>query len=158
MFCRLMIKLLKFIFLFSCTIPLSFFSLAQKIQLQDGKDLYLIQDSIDYYRDASESLTINEVSSSGFSDKFQKSTISFFDKDDLPEIYWVRLHVINNRSKENQSWYFESWDFDFDEIEFYVPDNKGGFFKTDMGYLQRFEKRNSFFSLTFVPVNRQPTI
>ncbi|MBX9853651.1 MAG: transposase [Cytophagaceae bacterium] len=139
-----MIKHIRYIILSICILLFSFVSFSQRIELKDGQDLYFILDTLYMYRDTSGSFTIGEVSAADFSGKFKNGTISFFDKDELPEIYWTKLTVVNNRDNENQSWYFESWNFDFDEIEFYVPDNKGGFFKTSMGYHRDFKDRNIF--------------
>jgi hypothetical protein len=126
----------------------------QEIILRDGQNRYMLVDTVEYYCDASQQLTIKEISSLAFSRNFKKSVIPKTG-DHSRENYWVRIKIINRRSDENQAWYFESWSFDYDDIEFYVPNGKG-FIKTSMGYHKDFSERNIFHKNFSFHINLRP--
>ena len=113
------------------------------ITLTNESEQYHISDAIEYYPDSLENITIEQISSPTFSGKFLSGRIPYSERN-YDKSYWIRFTVHNQRDLENQVWYFESWGFDIDHIEFYVPDRKGAFFKTSMGYSEDFSRRNIF--------------
>lgn len=112
----------------------------ETVVLEDGKDMYFIADLMEILADSSDELSIRDVSHPDYSRKFRQETIP--DMHENYTTYWLRFHIHNKRSSENLSWYFESWGFDLDFIELYVPDGYGGFYKSSAGYGQSFNTRN----------------
>lgn len=108
------------------------------IHLVDTIDQYLINNNLEFFSDTNQNLTIQNVSKAS-RDKFllKNPYTEYFNK-----YYWIKFTVANRRTSENQSWYFESWNFDIDDIEFYVPNKKGGYIRTSMGYEKNFYQRN----------------
>ncbi|MBX9853654.1 MAG: transposase [Cytophagaceae bacterium] len=111
------------------------------VVLTNDGERYFITPFLQYYCDTTRNLSIEEISAPAFTGKFSKVGIPYIEKN-YDKNYWVRFTIINKRDRENLSWYFESWGFDLDEVEFYVPDKRGGFFKTSMGYNRNFYDRN----------------
>jgi hypothetical protein len=124
-------------------IVLQTISWAEDIILEDGKETYFISQFIEHLEDSTQLLSIEDISSPAYTHAFRKGNIPYYEKE-YDKVYWIKFSVHNKRKKENQSWYFESWGFDIDHIEFYVPDREGKFFKTSMGYAEDFSNRNIY--------------
>jgi len=81
---------------------------------------------IDILEDPQNALTIKEISSALWADKFQKPLSDIPSNDHNSSSYWMRFTVKNN-TRENKKWILEFLDFRIDELEIYEPDGKGGF-------------------------------
>jgi hypothetical protein len=124
--------------------PITVFSKGNSVLLEDGKDHYYISPNLEFYCDQTHSLQINDITNPNFSSNFSNLQQPYFKDSATLNNYWVRFTLINRRSNENKSWYFESWSFNIDDVEFYVPDNKMGYLKTSMGYFKEFNERPFF--------------
>jgi hypothetical protein len=114
---------------------------ASEIILENGTDEYFINKELEYFYDSTETLTIDDIISKNYS--FTTEPFSYVEKKD-EKVYWIKFSVNNQRNYETQSWYFESWGFDIDDIEFYIPDKKGGFIRSRMGFARNFSERKIF--------------
>jgi hypothetical protein len=120
---------------------IAFASKAGDLTLRNGDNEYFLNKYLEYFYDSTEKLTIDDVTSGKY--PFSGKAFSYV-KEPNEKVYWIRFTIDNKRSFETQSWYFESWGFDIDDIEFYIPDKKGGFIKNRMGYAHNFYERKIF--------------
>ncbi len=130
-------------FLFTCFSFLTIISFAnaKEVVLENGIDQYFITQELEYYYDSTENITVEDIVSNNY--LFSTQAFSYVEKKN-EKVYWVKFSVRNNRSIETMTWYFESWGFDIDDIEFFIPDKKGGFIKNRMGYAREFSERKLF--------------
>lgn len=114
------------------------------VVLKDDKDSYFISEYLQHFCDTTNQLTIKEISSGRLGNHFSAFKNPYIDHPYSGKNHWIRFTISNQRSNENQSWYFESWGYNIDEIEFYVPDKTGNFIRTSMGYYKDFSERNYY--------------
>ncbi|MEL6654742.1 MAG: 7TM-DISM domain-containing protein, partial [Bacteroidota bacterium] len=61
--------------------------------------------------------------------------------DQFEQYIWLRMQVEDLRQESLQSWYFEAWGFDIEEIRFYRPLAGAGYTQEEIGYLHPFGQR-----------------
>jgi hypothetical protein len=136
MFRNINLFILCFLFL-----VIAFGAKAEDLLLKNGSNEYFLNNYLEYFYDSTEKLSIKDITSGKY--PFSNKALSYV-KERNEKVYWIRFTIDNKRSFETQSWYFESWGFDIDDIEFYIPDKKGGFIKNRMGYARDFSERKIF--------------
>ncbi|HEY3404696.1 MAG TPA: 7TM diverse intracellular signaling domain-containing protein [Ohtaekwangia sp.] len=93
-----------------------------------------------YYLDTTNTLTFWQVSSHGFSKRFQAHP-SYQNKDFKPgAAYWIRL-PIHHSEKTKKVWLLEFYDQTIDHIEAYVPQEDGSYQNILMGDRKPFPYR-----------------
>ena len=119
--------------------------LKAEVHLNEGKDIYYVTRDLDFLIDKNQSLTIDDLSRGSHENEFLKDVIPYIEVDH-DYTYWGRLKIINNRvdTLNNVSWYFESFGFDIDEFEFYIPRTDGSFLKKEMGFFMPFDYRGIY--------------
>ncbi len=93
-----------------------------------------------YYKDLTNAVTFEQISSPAFSTKFQQHT-DYRNKDFVPNAsYWVRL-PIRHVSQTQKAWLLEFYDQTIDHIDAYVPQANGTYQLVKLGDEQPFSKR-----------------
>jgi hypothetical protein len=96
--------------------------------------------SLSYYEDVENMLTIKEVSKDSFQSRFLKNPL-YSNKDyNTDATYWIKFSIRQNASSD-KLWLLEFYDQTIDEIVAHIPDKKGGFKVVKMGDLLNFEQR-----------------
>ena len=150
--------------LFSCTWLLAFLcyhhGFGQRVvSLRDSVPQYIFSfQEIEYLEDPNEIFTISEISSAGFSDRFQASGTFSPENYNRNSAYWYRIRVkLNSRSKHQ--WQIEFFDQTIDRIDFFEPLGEGGFSQQTFGdsfsFGQRALKHKNFF--VKLPENQEGT-
>ncbi|MBX9850247.1 MAG: hypothetical protein K2X86_00640 [Cytophagaceae bacterium] len=111
---------------------------AAGIMLSDTTEAYRISNGYaEVYKDKSNKLTIKEISSPLYSNKFQSLSVAGTSLSEPGTHYWVRINIKNN-SYNTKHWVLELYDFRINEVEMYMPDKK---FYNKSGYAVSFDKR-----------------
>ena len=93
-----------------------------------------------YYIDKTNSLSFWQISSNGFSNRFQEHA-SYQNKDFVKNAsYWIRL-PIRHSVKSKRIWLLEFYDQTIDNIEMYIPQEDGSYRNLVMGDGQPFPQR-----------------
>lgn len=96
--------------------------------------------SLFYYEDVENNLTINDVSSESFQSNFKENP-RYSNKDyNIEANYWIKFSIKHNPSSE-KLWLLEFYDQTIDEIVAYIPDKNGSFREVKMGDILNFEER-----------------
>ncbi|TVP48174.1 MAG: signal transduction protein [Mongoliibacter sp.] len=111
------------------------------IRLTDDSLHFHITELVDFYLDKSKELRFEDIISPVYQSKFRKSSNSYIESEDAEGALWVRISVKNERSRQNEAWFFESWGFDIGKIAFYMPDKGNSYFKNESGYALPFAER-----------------
>ncbi|MFH6985764.1 7TM-DISM domain-containing protein [Marinoscillum luteum] len=112
------------------------------VYLTDEQEHYVVQEHMDYLIDSTQHFSVTDLSTRP--EIFQPILRADVVPDHLDDYLWLRLTVKNERSDLNESWYFESWGFDIDEISFFIPTDSGNFQVREMGYDLPFNTRPIF--------------
>jgi hypothetical protein len=120
---------------------IAFFVKAGEVVLENGKDQYFVNQQLEYFYDSTDNLTLQDILSGR--GKFSSKPFPYVEEKN-EKSYWIRFSVNNKRSSEIMSWYFESWGFDIDDIEFFIPDKKGVYKNSRMGFARDFAEREIF--------------
>ncbi|MBY0425392.1 MAG: hypothetical protein K2Q22_07135, partial [Cytophagales bacterium] len=113
------------------------------IVLSDTSNEYVASfQFIDIFEDVSKKLTINDIASEEYKDKFINNQVQLPRNPHTGSAYWIRVNVKNNSSKETH-WLTEFYDSSIEKIQFYIPDGKGG-------YVERTAGNTMPFSVKFV--------
>ena len=107
---------------------------AQKpVAVLDTRDQYIFTFSeIEFLEDATEKLTIGQVSSLAYSARFEKNPVQHPNNTNKNSTYWFRLKIRHN-SHSKKTWLIEFFDQTIDHLEFYSPLPSGGFELTKLG-------------------------
>jgi PAS domain-containing protein len=113
---------------------------APHIIIKKEKEIYPIGLNLDILEDINGKLTIDNVSSDKFSNKFipsqnEKPGFGFTDS-----IYWIRF-TINAEKNIHKKWYLELAYPLMDKIELYTPNKDKGFINEKAGYAYPFNNR-----------------
>ncbi|MBI3220702.1 MAG: transposase [Bacteroidetes bacterium] len=93
-----------------------------------------------YYKDVSNAVTFEQISSATFATKFQQHT-DYRNKDFVPNAsYWVRL-PIRHAANTQKAWLLEFYDQTIDHIDAYVPQVDGTYQLIKLGDEQPFTDR-----------------
>ena len=119
--------------LFFGFLSLTFAFGADVITLTPGTNEYTASyQFIDIFEDSSKTLTINDISSPEYANRFKQN------KEQLPRnyhtksAYWIR-YTLQNNCDSSIKWLQEFYDSSIEEIFFYTPDGKGGYIETQAG-------------------------
>lgn len=141
-------------FLFFCHwIILGFCAYGQPpIAIADSIDQHIFSfHEIEYLEDVTGRLTVEDVSSGVYADKFQPS-IAFnptnFNKD---AAYWHRIRIRHDAQSQKR-WIIEFFDQTIDSIEFYTPDGQGNFSKEEFGDRFLFHERSLWHKNFVIPL------
>lgn len=96
---------------------------------------------MDFLLDTAGVLGIDDMHNPVIQGRFQQVTDThiLYNFHDSP--IWLRLTIQNNQAKSDQSWYFESWGFDIQKINFYFPNPDGTFIASEAGFALPFYSR-----------------
>lgn len=93
-----------------------------------------------YYKDLTNSVSFQQISSSDFANKFQQHT-NYLNKDFIPNAaYWVRL-PIRHVSETKKAWLLEFYDQTIDKIDAHIPQYDGTYQLVKLGDEQPFSQR-----------------
>lgn len=93
-----------------------------------------------YYKDLTNQVTFQQISSASFSNKFQQHT-EYRNKDFVRNAsYWVRL-PIRHVTQTQKTWLLEFYDQTIDKIDAYVPQENGSYQLVKLGDEQAFTQR-----------------
>lgn len=95
---------------------------------------------LDILEDPQNRLTIKEISSLSYANKFQKPLADIPSNDHKNSSYWIRFSVKNNTAG-NKKWVLEFLDFRIDELEIYESDGKDSFRLRSGGDKNRFDTK-----------------
>jgi len=123
-------------------IPISA-SAIEPLSISDENVVYPIGHSLEYIEDNDKNLTINDLFTHKISQQFKPSTANILDLGLTEANIWVRFSI-KNTSKETKKWLLEISLAPIGDIEFYIPNNKGGFDVKKTGYLQPINKREKY--------------
>jgi hypothetical protein len=126
------------VFLFILTFPLLGTATIRPkiIPLNDGKQVYKLDAYLEYFCDTSKKLTYSDIVNK-YQNAFTTTELPYVETEKKEKYYWIWFSVQNLTSNEKNSWYFESWGFDIDEIDIYADNGK----KYAMGYAEKFNNR-----------------
>lgn len=111
------------------------------IEVDDEHDEHIcISNDLEYFEDEKGTLTIQDVSSPDFDNKFTINKRYYPQNTSLKSTYWVRVKIKHNNTSQ-KLWLLEFYDQTIDYVEAYIPDDKGQFQKTTFGDLTEFENR-----------------
>lgn len=110
--------------------------------LTDDHDHYVVELKMDYLIDSAGGLNIYRVQNQEVQQLFHQIEHRKIVSGNFDNYIWLRLVLENRRSQHNESWYFESWGFDIDEISFFIPSSSGKYLERQMGYDLPFHSRN----------------
>ncbi len=130
---------------------------SKEVVLENNKEHYFIRAELEFFYDSIGDKTIEDVNSG----KYNFTNLPFpYLVEKGEKSYWIKFSVRNNRAIENNAWYFESWGFDIDSIEFYIPDKEGGFIKSEMGFNIPFSAREVFHKnfLFLITISKNETL
>jgi hypothetical protein len=114
------------------------------IVLTDPIDHYEVTDMVDIFWDREGNLTIQDISEEAIQHQFKKVSNSYMDAENKDDVLWIRVSIENQRSVENEAWFFESWGFDIKKIAFYFSEYEEGFHKNEAGYSLPFNNRDIY--------------
>ncbi len=93
-----------------------------------------------YYKDLTNTVSFQQISSSDFANKFQQHT-NYLNKDFIPNAaYWVRL-PIRHVSETKKTWLLEFYDQTIDKIDAHIPQYDGTYQLVKLGDEQPFNQR-----------------
>ncbi|MBD1392045.1 7TM diverse intracellular signaling domain-containing protein [Mucilaginibacter glaciei] len=98
------------------------------------------RDEIQYFKEKGNALTIEQVSSAGFNNKFITSTVATPEIHDANGTYWYRIKLDQSFATRN-NWLLEFFDQTIDSITVYSPTNNKGYIATTLGSNRPFTQR-----------------
>ena len=115
-----------------------------------GQGIIEINDSIDernfmpyeltYFVDSTNSLSFEDVSSTGFSERFQKNS-AYQNRDfKINASYWIRLPILHT-TQTQKVWLLEFYDQTIDYLDAFIPGVDGSYKKVSMGDRLQFGDR-----------------
>jgi len=108
-------------------------SAQRAVPLRDTVHQYLFSfKEIEYLEDTEGDLTIEQVSSPQFSDRFTPSPTFSPENYNRSSAYWYRIAVTHNPDSKYQ-WQIEFFDQTIDQLEFYTPIGNGQFVRQQFG-------------------------
>ncbi|MDD3627126.1 MAG: 7TM diverse intracellular signaling domain-containing protein [bacterium] len=113
---------------------------AEPITLENGIEIYLPQNNLEYLEDNSGELTIDDIHSPEYSSQFlmlNQKTPNFGYKSSS---IWIRFKI-KNTIPEKRSWILEIAYPPLDDVEFYTKDTEGKFIKQSSGEKYKFKQR-----------------
>jgi hypothetical protein len=94
-----------------------------------------------YYIDTTNSLSFWQISSNGFSNRFETHP-DYQNKDFKTDVsYWIRI-AIHHNIRTNKVWLLEFYDQTIDHIDGYIPHENGSYENIVMGDNQPFSQRS----------------
>ena len=111
---------------------------AEDIILSDTTEAIRISNGyVEVYKDTGKNLSIKDISSPLYSNKFQPLEVAGRALNNPEIAYWIKIKVKNN-SNQTRHWVLEFYDFRINEVEMYMPDKK---FYNKSGYAISFDER-----------------
>jgi two-component system, sensor histidine kinase LadS len=102
---------------------------------------FFVFGAIEYMEDPTGKLTIQEISSGRYSDRFIPSKLYNPTNSNRTSAYWHRIKLQKNASSK-KDWVIEFFDQTIDSVEFYSPVSNGGFKKALYGDRLGFRNRS----------------
>lgn len=93
---------------------------------------FFIFSAIEYFEDPTGRATVDEVAAGKYDEKFRPSALYNPTNANKNSSYWHRIKVRHNPASEKY-WFIEFFDQTIDSIEFYTPNEQGGFEKNVYG-------------------------
>jgi len=93
-----------------------------------------------YLEDAKNNLTINQIKSPAFKDKFKPNTQATPITNNANAAWWYRINIVNNPQSKNY-WILEFFDQTIDSITVYSPDKQNNYSATLLGSSRPFAAR-----------------
>ncbi|MFN2275844.1 MAG: 7TM-DISM domain-containing protein, partial [Anaerolineales bacterium] len=112
------------------------------VVLSDAQDRYRLGTHLEILKDDSAELTIEDVTSSAYQDRFTPSPSANPNFGFQTAAYWVRLKIIN-RAEQNDQWVLENDFINMHYIDVYLPASNGqGYELRQAGALRPFDVRD----------------
>jgi len=93
------------------------------LHLSSDKGAYSLGHYVEVYEDTSGGLTIDEISSDSFAEKFKTHKFDYLNVGATKSVYWMRFTVeLDNANKDTQ-WHLDPGWYYYSIVEFYAPDN-----------------------------------
>lgn len=112
----------------------------QVVHFNDSINQHLFSFAEVYYLEDSGSLTIDQVTTEPYKDKFQPSQRFYPVNTDRNAAYWLRLKI-KHPARTDNNWVIEFFDQTIDQIEFFAPYPDGTYQAFVMGDAYRFAHR-----------------
>ena len=109
--------------------------------LTDEQGEYPLGRYLDILEDPSRELTIDDVTSPEFENRFFRSQVDVPNYGLTDSAYWLRLNLINETSLTNR-WFLETVFQNLNYVDLYIPSGGGGFVKKESGGLRPFDTRD----------------
>ena len=122
------------------------------INLSDRQESYNLIDYLKYLEDKDSNFTIEQVSSSEFSQKFQSSKIDPPNYGYTSSTYWARLQI-QNPSDRDTKWILSIDHHQIDRISIYMADAQQKWTEKTTGLLYPFSSREISDRLPAFPIN-----
>lgn len=128
----------------------------EALVLTDERGEYRLGLYLDILDDPTGLLTIQEVSSPEFADRFERSRVEVPIYGYTDHVYWLRLKLRNEASLTNQ-WLLETVFQNLNYVDLFLPNEEGGFIKKESGALRPFNAREiPYYHIVFrVPLLNQ---
>lgn len=123
------------------------------IPINDSIDQHIFTyREIEYLEDPTDKLSITQVSSAEFENKFIANTFYKPENKNRKSTYWFRIKIKHN-SGTGKEWVAEFFDQTIDQLEFYSPIENGGYKSTAMGDELEFDNRNAWHKNFIIRIN-----
>jgi len=109
--------------------------------LTDEQGEYPLGRYLDILEDPSRELTIDDVTSPEFENRFFRSQVDVPNYGLTDSAYWLRLNLLNETSLTNR-WFLETVFQNLNYVDVYIPSGGGGFVKKESGGLRPFDTRD----------------
>lgn len=145
-------SLTKFIILLVFLLAGRSSSAQQAVEINDRNDQHIFSfKQIEVLEDQGNTLTFDQVSSSGFNKKFRPSAIST-PQTSVNSTFWFRIRIKHNSTAEKH-FLLEFFDQTIDHITAYIPLGDGRYKIRELGDQFKFEKRNLRHKNFEIPLN-----
>jgi diguanylate cyclase len=110
--------------------------------LHDEQEEYLLGNYIEYLKDPSQTLDIEQVLSPEYANKFIRSDVDILNFGLKDSVYWLRF-TVRNESALREHWLLELARPSMNSVFLYMPSSAGnGFTETKTGYVFPFSTRD----------------
>ncbi|MBI1767861.1 MAG: chromosome partitioning protein ParA [Bacteroidetes bacterium] len=143
----------KFYLAFGSLICIACATFAQPVvPIVDSVDQHIFTyHEIEYVEDPAGKLSIEQISSQAFEDKFIANTRYKPENKNRKSTYWFRIRIKHN-SQTGKNWVAEFFDQTIDHLEFYYPDKNGKHKRTVAGDEFNFDARNIWHKNFIIPL------
>jgi two-component system, sensor histidine kinase and response regulator len=95
---------------------------SQSLHLSSDTGAYSLGRYVDVYEDTSGKLSIDEIASGSFEDKFKPHKLDYLNVGATKSVYWMRFTVEMDNSNMDTQWHLDPGWYYYSIVEFYAPD------------------------------------